>query len=164
MKYDTKFLTRTALLLAVTLMLQYLKMPQLITGSLVNAMLLIAAGTVGVFSGITIGLLTPLIALLVGILKFPPMVPFIMAGNALYVWLYSSQKNAVIGVLLAAVAKYAWLSISVIYILKWFGVRVPPPVVQAFTLPQLFTALLGGAIGVTLIFLLQRSFAKAKEM
>ncbi|TYP52466.1 ECF transporter S component [Thermosediminibacter litoriperuensis] len=164
MKFDTKFLTRTALLLAVTLMVQYLKMPQLITGSLVNAMLVIASGAVGVFSGITIGLLTPVIALLVGILKFPPMVPFIMAGNALYVWLYSSQKNAMIGVPLAAVAKYAWLSISVVYILNWFGIRVPAPVVQAFTLPQLFTALLGGAIGLTVIFLLQRSFAKEKEM
>ncbi|MCG0276718.1 MAG: ECF transporter S component [Thermosediminibacteraceae bacterium] len=164
MKYDTKFLTRTALLLAVTLMVQYLKMPQLITGSLVNAMLLIAAGAVGVFSGITIGLLTPFIALLVGILKFPPMVPFIMAGNALYVLLYSLQKNPIIGVVLAAVAKYAWLSISVLYILKWFGIQPPPPIVQAFTLPQLFTALLGGAIGVAVIFLLQRSFVKEKEV
>jgi len=153
---DTRSLTRTALLLAITLVIQYMKMPQLLTGSLVNAMLIIAGSTVGTFSGVTVGLLTPAIALLVGILKFPPMVPFIMAGNALYVYLYSTQKNAVLKIALPSVAKYAWLSASVLYILNWFGVKVPQPVVQAFTLPQLITALIGATIGIAVTSLLSK--------
>lgn len=90
---NVKFLTRTAILLAITLIFQFLKMPQLITGSIVNAMLLIAAGTVGMWSGIIIGLLTPVIAFLVGIMGFPLMIPFIMVGNGLYVMLFSTQKT-----------------------------------------------------------------------
>jgi len=164
MKFETKSLIRTALLLAITLVVQFLKMPQLITGSLVNAMLVITTGTVGLFSGISIGLLTPVIAFLVGILKFPPMIPFIIVGNALYTWLYYSQKNAVIGIPLAAVVKYMWLSISAKYILKGLGIKVPPMVVQAFTLPQLITALLGGVIGMALILLLQRYFANTENI
>ncbi|KXG77710.1 hypothetical protein AN618_09080 [Fervidicola ferrireducens] len=162
MKKDTRFLTRTAILLGITLIVQYMKMPQLLTGSLVNAMLIIAGGTVGTLSGITIGLLTPVIAFLVGILKFPPMVPFIMAGNALYVYLYSTQRNAILRIALPSLAKYAWLSVSVLYILKGFGIKVPPPVVKTFTLPQLITALIGAAIGIAVTSVLWRSFSNEK--
>ncbi|MGB9813898.1 MAG: hypothetical protein ACPLRZ_08380 [Thermovenabulum sp.] len=92
------------------------------------------------------------------------MIPFIIVGNALYVWLYSSQKNAVIGVPLAAVMKYVWLSISAKYILKGLGIKVLALVVQAFTLPQLITALLGGVIGAAVILLLQRYFSKTEKL
>lgn len=156
MKFETKSLIRTALLLALTLIVQSFKMPQLITGSLVNAMLIIAAGTVGMYSGISIGLLTPVIAFFVGILKFPPMIPFIMIGNALYAWIFSSQKNIIFGISLASVVKYLWFLISVKYILKSLSIKVPALVVQTFTLPQLFTAFLGGIIGSTIILLLKK--------
>ncbi|MCF6095511.1 ECF transporter S component [Thermovorax subterraneus] len=163
MKKDTRFLTRTALLLALTLIVQYLKMPQIITGSLVNAMLAIAGEMVNPMSGVTIGLLTPLIAILIGILKFPPMVPFIMVGNALYVWLFSIQKNTVLKIALPSLAKYAWLSISAVYILKWVGVKVPQPVIQAFTLPQLMTASIGATIGMAAAFVLKK-IARGEDM
>lgn len=35
---NTKFITRTAILLAITIVFQFMKMPQLVTGSVVNAM------------------------------------------------------------------------------------------------------------------------------
>ncbi|ABY91569.1 ECF transporter S component [Thermoanaerobacter sp. X514] len=160
---NTKFITRTAILLAITLIFQFLKMPQLITGSIVNAMLLIAAGTVGMWSGIIIGLLTPVIAFLVGIMGFPLMIPFIMVGNGLYVMLFSTQKNKVIGMIVGAVVKFIWLALSVKYIIQLFNVKVPLKIVQAFTFPQLITALIGGIVALIITAFLQNYFKTAKE-
>ena len=160
---NVKFITRTAILLAITLIFQFLKMPQLITGSIVNAMLLIAAGTVGMWSGVIIGLLTPVIAFLVGIMGFPLMIPFIMIGNGVYVILFSTQKNKVIGMIVGAVVKFIWLALSVKYIMQLFNVKVPLKIVQAFTTPQLITALIGGMLGIIVIALLENYFKKAKE-
>lgn len=160
---NAKFITRTAILLALTLIFQFLKLPQLITGSIVNAMLLIAAGTVSIWSGITIGLLTPVIAFLTGIMGFPLMIPFIMAGNALYVMLFAIQKNKTIGMIAGATLKFIWLALSVKYIIQLFGIKVPLKIVQAFTLPQLITAIIGGILAIIIIALLENYFKKAKE-
>jgi len=159
---DVKFITRTAVLLAITLIFQFLKMPQLITGSIVNAMLLIAAVTVGMWSGVSIGLLTPVIAFLVGIMGFPLLIPFIMIGNGLYVVLFSIQKNKLIGMIIGSLVKFIWLSLSVKYILQLFNVKVPLKIIQAFTTPQLITALIGGTLGIIVIALLENYFKKAK--
>ncbi|MGB9813218.1 MAG: hypothetical protein ACPLRZ_04510 [Thermovenabulum sp.] len=64
MKLETKLLTRTAFLLAISLIVQSLKMPQLITGSLVNVLLVVSTGTLRLFSGTIIGSLTHVIALI----------------------------------------------------------------------------------------------------
>ncbi|QSZ27729.1 ECF transporter S component [Aceticella autotrophica] len=160
---NTQFITRTAVLLAITIIIQFIKMPQLITGSLVNTMLIIAAGLVGMWSGITIGLLTPIIAFAVGIMGFPIMIPFIMIGNALYVLLYSLIKNKIVSMIIGSIVKFLWLSISVKYLLNLFNVKVPLKIVQAFTLPQLITALTGGIIALIFISLMNNYFAKAKQ-
>lgn len=160
---DVRFITRTALLLALTIIVQFLKMPQLITGSAVNAMLIISAGVVGVWSGISIGLLTPIIAFIVGIMGFPVLIPFIMVGNGLYVWLYSCIKNKIIGFIAGSLVKFLWLSASVKYVLQWFGIKVPVKIVQAFTLPQLFTAVVGGIIGITIVTILNAYFKKSRS-
>ncbi|MCP2241102.1 ECF transporter S component [Thermoanaerobacterium thermosaccharolyticum] len=162
-KFDAKFITRTAILLAITIIVQFIKMPQLITGSIVNAMLIISAYFVGIWSGVSIGLLTPIIAFLVGLMSFPILIPFIMMGNALYVILFSTVKNNIIGMMIGAVVKFLWLAVSVKYILTWFNVNVPQKIVAAFTLPQLITAIIGGIIGILLIFILKNYFNKAKE-
>jgi len=160
---NTKFMTRTAILLAITIVFQFMKMPQLVTGSVVNAMLLIAAGTVGMWSGIIIGCLTPIIAFLVGIMGFPLMIPFIMIGNSLYVMLFSMQKNKILGMILGALVKFIWLAISVKYIIQLFNVKVPLKIVQAFTTPQFVTAIIGGILGLIVISLLENYFRFSKE-
>ncbi|SNX53347.1 ECF transporter S component [Thermoanaerobacterium sp. RBIITD] len=162
-KFDAKFITRTAILLAVTIIIQFIKMPQLITGSIVNAMLIIAGGIVGIWSGISIGLLTPIIAFLVGLMGFPILIPFIMIGNVIYVLLFSAIKNNIIGMAVGAIVKFLWLAASVKYILLWFNVKVPLKIVQAFTLPQLITAIIGGIIGLFFVFILSNYFKKTIE-
>ena len=146
------WLTRTAVLLALTLAVQFLGLPQWFTGPLVNAFLLLASSLVGMGSGVVIGLLTPWIALLRGILPPPlaPVVPFIMLGNALLVIIFSliTRKKEVpwlnvLALVLAAFGKYLLLSQAVRYL-----VEVPPRVAQAMQIPQLLTALAGGAIAL----------------
>ena len=146
------WLTRTAVLLALTLTVQFLGLPQWFTGPLVNAFLLLASSLVGMGSGVVIGLLTPWIALLRGILPPPlaPVVPFIMLGNALLVIIFSliTRKKEVLwlnvlALSLAAFGKYLLLSQAVRYL-----VEVPPRVAQAMQIPQLLTALAGGAIAL----------------
>lgn len=160
---STKFLVRTAVLLALTIVIQFIKMHQLVTGSFVNTMLIIAAGTVNVWSGISIGFLTPIIAFVVGIMGFPLLIPFIMIGNALYVSLFSAiKKNALIGMVIGAIAKYLWLAVSVKYILHLFNVKVPIKIVQAFTLPQLITAIAGGIIGIIIVAIMNNYFEKVR--
>jgi len=139
-------------LLALTLTVQFLGLPQWFTGPLVNAFLLLASSLVGMGSGVVIGLLTPWIALLRGILPPPlaPVVPFIMLGNALLVIIFSliTRKREVLwlnvlALSLAAFGKYLLLSQAVRCL-----VEVPPRVAQAMQIPQLLTALAGGAIAL----------------
>lgn len=157
-KFDVKFITRTAVLLAITIVIQFIKMPQLITGSIVNAMLITSGGIIGVWSGISIGLLTPIIAFIVGLMGFPILIPFIMIGNAIYVYFFLLIKNNIIGMIIGAIIKFLWLALSVKYLLQWFNIKVQLKIIQAFTLPQLFTAIIGGIIGLFFIYILKNYF------
>ncbi|WP_369018323.1 ECF transporter S component [Thermatribacter velox] len=156
-----RWLTRTAVLLALTLAVQSLGLPQWFTGPLVNAFLLLASLVSGIGSGVLVGLLTPWIALLRGILPPPlaPMVPFIMLGNALLVIIFSLVRRkkevlwlSIVALVLAALGKYLLLSQAVRYL-----VEVPPRVAQAMQVPQLLTALGGGAIALSI----ERALKKA---
>jgi thiamine transporter ThiT len=163
MKLDTRMLTRTAILLGVTLAIQLLRMPQPITGPLINAMLVLTALTVGVWAGVFIGLLTPWIAFVVGILPpvLGPAIPFIMAGNAALVLIMGAAVRAgrqlkvpqgerlaqVGGVIVGGFAKYLVISSAVRFL-----IQVPPPVAAALMLPQLFTAWTGGGLAVVIIW------------
>ncbi|WP_018962519.1 ECF transporter S component [Coprothermobacter platensis] len=155
-----RFITRTAVLLALTVIFQAFHAPQLITGTLVNAMLLISAGFVGTWSGVIIGLFTPVLAFLFGIMKFPPMIPFIMIGNAVYVLVFSSLKNKPVSMVLGSVVKFLWLSATVYFMLPLFGVKVPALMVQMFTFPQLATAIMGGVLALIVLVFLRKNLVE----
>ena len=146
-----RWITRTALLLAITLALQMLGLPQPFTGPAINAMLLISGILVGATGGILIGLLTPWIAFVRGILAAPlgPMIPFIMLGNAVLVAAFcvfrrlwgNGLRGSVPGLLIGSILKYLILASAVS-----FAVKVPPAVAKAMQVPQLITALTGGIV------------------
>jgi hypothetical protein len=147
-----KWLTLTAVLLAITLAVQMIGLSQPITGPAVNAMLMLAGAFVGPVSGIIIGLLTPVVAFMRGILAAPlaPMIPFIMVGNSVLVLLFWLGRRfikgivgSVVGIVAGSVVKFLILSIAVNLI-----VSVPKPVAQAMQFPQLINALIGGAIAL----------------
>ncbi|MGQ9473710.1 MAG: ECF transporter S component [Candidatus Caldatribacteriaceae bacterium] len=150
-----RWITRTALLFALVLVVQMLGMPQLVTGPLVNMFLFLAGLLEGTGSGVIIGLFTPWVAFSRGILPPPlaPMIPFIMMGNALLVIVFGlflrPRKHyfEIAGIISSALVKYFFLTWSVRFLVK-----VPGPIAQAMQIPQLFTALLGGGLA----FLLER--------
>lgn len=151
--------TLAGVLFALILIVQALGLPYVVTGPLVNAMLLLATVFVGVGGSVLIGLLTPWVALLRGILPAPlgPIVPFIMLGNAVFVTVFGLFRRkgefsfAIGGVVLGAFAKYLVLS-QVVRLL----IDLPPSVARMMQVPQLITALLGGTIALFLSQVLQR--------
>ena len=68
---------------------------QLITGSIVNALLFISASTLGLESAFLLCLIPSLISIYTGLLplSLAPMIPFIMTGNALLVLVFSKMTN-----------------------------------------------------------------------
>ena len=56
---------------------------QLLTGSLVNCVLFVFTGAVGLWSGVIIGLLSSILAHFFGIGPILPVVPVVACGNAL---------------------------------------------------------------------------------
>jgi uncharacterized membrane protein len=91
------------------------------------------------------------------------MVPFIMLGNALLVIIFSliTRKREVLwlnvlALVLAASGKYLLLSQAVRYL-----VEVPPRVAQAMQIPQLLTALAGGAIALLIGKAVKRALGRS---
>jgi len=86
---------------------------QIITGSIVNATLFVAATTLGLEGAILIALLPSLFALAAGTLPMPlaPLIPFIMLSNILLILIFSSFTKI----------NY-WFRAAVAAVLKW---RVP---------------------------------------
>lgn len=151
---NLRLVTRTGLLLALTLVVQMMGFPQPVTGPLVNFFLFIAVILVGIGGGTAIGVLTPWIALSRGILPPPlaPMVPFIILGNLSQVLLFGLLKkvNRYLAVLVAAGVKYLILVSGV-----RFFVQIPPMVAKAMQTPQLVTALVGGVFALIVAELLK---------
>ncbi|MBM7622848.1 ECF transporter S component [Sporohalobacter salinus] len=155
----TKWITRTGLLLALTLVIQMMGFPSVVTGPLVNMMLFTAVHLVGWLGASLIGGVTPWLALVRGILPPPlaPLIPFIIAGNIILVSAYYFMlgRNNYLGIGLAALLKFAILSSGVRFLVK-----LPPKVAQMMQMPQLLTALTGGFLALVLVKLLDRIFTK----
>ena len=164
MRVNTRFLTRTAIFLALTLVLQGFRLPTFLTGPAVNLFLALAALWVGTASGVIIGLLTPWAALLLGILPAPlaPAIPFIMLGNAFFAFFVGlflrgvpQKASQVLGVIAGSAVKFLIIAGATTYILT-----LPPPVSGALILPQLYNALLGGLLAIVISAALPVSFKK----
>ena len=181
MKKKIRWITETAVMLALLVSLQAVTKPmgQLVTGSCVNAILAVAALVGGLSSGLTVALISPILAFLLGIAPQILTVPAIMVGNAVYVVLLSlladkSGKNLVkqvIAWLVAAGAKFA--SLYAIVVLLICGVlsesllasgMMKAPMLKAlpatFSWPQLFTALIGGAVALLIVPVLRKALRK----
>ena len=181
MNKKIRWITETAVMLALLVSLQALTKPmgQLVTGSCVNAVLAVSALVGGLSSGLTVALISPVLAFLLGIAPQILTVPAIMVGNTVYVILLSlladkSGKNIVkqgIAWVTAAAAKFASLYAIVVWLicgvlsesLLSAGV-MKAPMLQAlpatFSWPQLFTALIGGAVALAIVPVLRKALHK----
>ncbi len=149
------WITRTAILLAMTLAFQVVfKLPQAFTGPVVNMFLFLSVILVGMWSGAVIGLATPLVAWMVGIMAAGPLVPpVIQLGNASLCIIFGlidetgkgkSLSIRILGIAVASVIKFLFISLSAKHLLS-----LPEAAAKAMgSPPQLFTALAGGALAV----------------
>lgn len=180
------WITETAVLLALLIALQAITKPlgQLVTGSCVNLILAVSALLVGMSSGITIALISPIFAFLLDIApNFVTIIP-IMLGNAAFVTLLrliaGNSHNPLwrqpLALVTAATAKFALLYLLVVKVIcglasgsllgKKLGdiVVLAPPMLKLlpamFTWSQLVTALIGGAIALTITPILRRALHK----
>lgn len=160
---DIRRVTRTAILIALTVAFQSMGLQQMVTGPVVNMFLYLAVMTVGIWGGVATGLVTPVVALWVGILKpaMAPMVPAIALANAALAVAFAlvsgigGRKSAafrIIGVLIASFVKFLILSTTVKYL-----VQVPAPLAKMMQGAQLVTALIGGALALVLVEILSRT-------
>ena len=91
MNKKIRWITETALMLALLVSLQAITKPlgQLVTGSCVNAILAVSVLVGGLSCGLTVALISPVLAFLLGIAPQILTVPAIMVGNSVYVLMLS---------------------------------------------------------------------------
>ena len=181
MSKKIRWITETAVMLALLVCLQALTKPmgQLVTGSCVNAILAISALVGGLSSGLVVALCSPVLAFLLGIAPQILTVPAIMAGNSVFVILLSvladkTGKNMIkqiIAWIVAAAAKFAALYAIVVLLicgvlsenLLAAGVLKAPmlnALPATFSWPQLITALIGGAVALSITPVLRKALHK----
>ncbi len=148
-------ITYFIILLAIATFAPFLK-SQTITGPIVNATLFISVLILGAENAILVGLVPSLVALSVGFLPaaISPMIPFIMAGNAILVVVFNffRRKNYWLGVILASVLKFLFLwSSSSIVINLLLKKEIAQKAAAMMSWPQLLTALAGGVIAYLIL-------------
>ena len=181
MNKKIRWVTETAVMLALLVSLQMLTKPlgQLVTGSFVNAVLAVTVLAAGLASGITVAIISPVLAYLMGIAPQILTVPAIMAGNTVFVILLhciagkdSKQLlRQAIAWVTAAAAKFcvlygivSWLICGVLANTLLASGALKPPMLQAlpvtFGLPQLLNALIGGGVALMIVPALRKALRK----
>lgn len=162
-----KIITRTAILLALTILFQALgrfiplgQLSQFIVGPLVNACLLVAAAYTGLAGGAVIAVLSPFGAILTGAAIPLPFAPFIAAGNFILVLVfYLLKKKPILGIASGAVLKFAFLTASVNLFVWMMSIPAKKALVltAAFSWPQLVTAAVGGLLALLVLKALENA-------
>jgi hypothetical protein len=153
-----------AVLTAIAIAAPLLFKQQLVTGSIVNATLILGVSLLGARDGLLIGLLPSSVALATGLLSpaLAPMIPFIIVGNAILVlaFAYLGKLNFWAGAAVGSLLKFAFLyGTSSIVIGLLINKQIAPAVAQMLSWPQLVTALAGSilAFGALRILKLEHS-------
>ena len=162
---DTGKLIGTLTLFSLAVSIPSLGLPQYITGTAVNALLIIAVETAGVSRALWVGVAPSLVAWGSGILPAPLMVmiPFIVAGNALLVATFGSLRRTSYWLRVAPGATikcaFLWATVTLVTIRPFsiqvgqdaHPVTIPPAMAQMMSWPQLLTAIAGGCLAYGLL-------------
>ncbi|MDR0999460.1 MAG: hypothetical protein LBL96_01435 [Clostridiales bacterium] len=176
------WITRTAIMIALLIAAQSFSaaMGQLVTGSLVNLILIVSVMAFGWGTGFTVAILSPAFAKFLGIgPQLWPFIPFIALGNAVLICVWRAVGelipkigakrfiNYIAAAIVGAIAKFIVLYLTVVKIVIPFLVTLPEQQAAAmsnmFTLPQLITALIGGGIAAVALPLILPTVLKDKK-
>ncbi|HBP37152.1 MAG TPA: ECF transporter S component [Clostridiales bacterium] len=169
----TLWITRTGVMIALLIVMQAATAPlgsTLITGSIVNLLLIVAVMIGGLTSGLSVAILSPVIAKLLGIGPLWELIPFIAVGNMVLVLLWHiignrNLKNKlaapVIALVTAAVAKFLVLYFGIVVIAIPLLLNLPEKqalvISSLFSYPQLITATIGGVLALTILPVLKKA-------
>lgn len=142
-------------------------MPQMITGVIVNMILIIMTEKLGAEKAMLLGMITPIVASFSCVLPMALifMVPFIAIGNSIYINVYAAlmRKNRFAAVLAGAFLKFAFLyavvsiamakPVSILIGSTLQVVNIPQVVAVMMSWPQLFTAVTGGVLAIGVLSL-----------
>ena len=170
MKKKIRWITETGIMLALLVILQAVTKSagQLITGSCVNAVLAVSVLVSGLPSGLTVALVSPFVAFLLGIgPQLLPIVPAIALGNTVYVLMLGrlcGRKppvwRRVLAVVGSAGAKFLTLYLVVVKLLCSILPLKQPQIATFSTMfawPQLITALIGGAAALMIVPVIRKA-------
>ena len=172
MKNNTRFLTRTALLLAIAIAFQifgrFIPYNNFIVGPIVNAVLIVATYTAGFWSGTSIAVIAPLVSAFTNKAAIAPLIlafsPFIILGNFIIVLAFHllRRKNMIAGVAAGAVCKFAFLyaSIAIFTSVVKMKPQIAVTLTNLFSWPQLLTAVIGGILALIVIKLAGKQLEK----
>ena len=140
---------------------------QLITGSIVNACLIIAACTLGARDGMLVGLIPSAISLAVGLLPaaLAPMIPFIIIGNTVLVLTVSflNKRNYWFGMVSGALLKFGVIFGTSFIVTGLLNKNVAAIAANMMGWTQLVTVLIGGIIAFAVLNIFKRKLASLKN-
>ena len=181
MQKRIRWITETAVMLALLVAMQALTKPmgQLVTGSFVNAVLAVTVLVSGLYSGLVVALVSPVLAYLLNIAPQILTVPAIMVGNSAFiVLLYAIAGNRSTKILRRILA---WISAAAAKFVTLYAIvgglicgvfaedllasgMLKQPMLKAlpatFSWPQLFTALIGGGVALLIVPVLRKALHK----
>ena len=166
------WVTRTAVSAALLVVLQVATMAlgnQIITGAVVNLILIVSVMICGLSTGLTVAIISPVMAKLFGIGPFWSLIPFIAAGSIILVLLWHFIGNmhlknkyiAYISALVAAAAaKAAFLYTGIVRIAIPFLLELSEQQSKAvsgmFSFSQFITATIGGVCATIILSTLKK--------
>lgn len=152
-KINSLFLAKVFILAGIIVFAPLLK-NQMITGTLVNAILFLAVVLAGRNVALALCVFPSIISLAIGL--FPvvmaPVIPFIMISNMILVLSFDYlKKNQYFAVALAALFKFAFLFLTSSFVINMLNKPVAQKAAVMFSYPQFFTALAGGALAILIL-------------
>ncbi|MCL2508163.1 MAG: ECF transporter S component [Oscillospiraceae bacterium] len=160
-------ITQTAIFIALLIVSQMATAPlgnQLVTGSIVNMILIVSVMTCGLASGLTVAAISNVAAKLLGIGPLWSLIPFIAVGNMVLVltWHFVGNRHIgrkyvshVVALVCAAAAKFLTLYLGIVKIAVPLLLDLPEKqaavISGMFSVTQLITASIGGALAIVLL-------------
>ncbi len=161
-------LTRTAVMLACVIVFQWLGKllgdaifpgvgSTILVGSLVNLVLYVTTIFCGVIGAVCVGLLTPVMALVIGQLAFPILIPFVGLGNVILVLTFWALTKYVklpdlatkaMGVVWGSLLKFLYMGFALVALLPVLGFNEKQVAMMSvnYGWVQLVAAIIGGII------------------
>ena len=166
-KQKILWITRTAGLVGMLIAFQMATVSFgniVITGSIVNLMLIVSVMTCGFASGLSVAVISPVVAKFFGIGAFWVFIPFIAAGNIALIWFWHFVGNInmgrkytayVVALVCAAIAKFLVLYIGIVRIAAPVFLRLPGQqaavISYTFSILQLINTSIGGMLAIGLL-------------